>query len=143
MVIRTRGSQSTSSLHSQCRLPSSPGSAARMFTTMSRSVNSKRWGTSASRSLGPMSGSSSIIEKIWSMTARNSSRDSNSAPIAQEELLVPPPLDFGLARDELGERVVPVERVLVPVDLARVLDDFVPADLARVLAVFARAPLER
>ena len=40
----TLGSQSTSSDHSQCRLPSSPSSAARMLTTRSRSVNSKRCG---------------------------------------------------------------------------------------------------
>src|SRR4051794_19638854 len=79
IVIRTFGSQSTSSDHSQCRLPSSPDSAARMLTTRSRSVNSKRWGTSASRSFGPMPGSASIIEKTSSMTSTNSSSEENSA----------------------------------------------------------------
>ena len=39
-----------------------------MFTTMSTSGNSKRCGTSASRSFGPMSGSSSISWKTRSMT---------------------------------------------------------------------------
>ena len=43
-----------------------------MLTTMSTSENSKRCGTSAARSFGPMSGSVSIIEKIRSMTSRNS-----------------------------------------------------------------------
>ena len=45
-------------------------------------MNSKRCGTSASRSFGPMSGSSSIISKTWSMTVRNSFSDVNSAPMA-------------------------------------------------------------
>src|SRR3954462_14424341 len=79
IAILTLGSQSTSSDHSQYRLPSSPSSAARMLTTRSRSVNSKRWGTSASRSFGPMSGSESIIEKTASMTSTNSSSELNSA----------------------------------------------------------------
>ena len=73
IVIRTLGSQSTSSVHSQARLPSSSSSAARMFTMRSRSVNSKRCGTSASRSFGPISGSSDIIEKVRSITSTNSS----------------------------------------------------------------------
>src|SRR5688500_18194921 len=55
-----------------------------MFTTRSTSVNSNRCGTSASRSLGPISGSSLIIEKTWSMTVLNSLSDRNSAAIAQE-----------------------------------------------------------
>src|SRR5688500_15460795 len=55
-----------------------------MFTTRSTSVNSNRCGTSASRSLGPMSGSSLIIEKTWSMTVRNSLSDRNSTAIVQE-----------------------------------------------------------
>src|SRR5688500_594890 len=55
-----------------------------MFTTRSTSVNSNRCGTSASRSLGPMSGSSLIIEKTWSMTVLNSLSDRNSVAIAQE-----------------------------------------------------------
>src|SRR4051812_39943051 len=50
-----------------------------MLTTMSTSVNSKRCGTSASRSFGPMSGSSSIIANTRSMTSRNSCGDRNSA----------------------------------------------------------------
>src|SRR3954447_2378931 len=91
IVMRTFGSQSTSSDHTQCRLPCSSGRAARMFTTRSTSVNSKRCGTSASRSFGPMSGSPSIIEKIWSMTSRTSSGDENSAPIAYDP--VDPPDD--------------------------------------------------
>src|SRR3954465_11316671 len=77
--MRTFGSQSTSSVHSQCRLPSSAAAAARMLTTMSTSVNSKRCGTSASRSFGPMSGSSSIIANTRSMTSRNSCGERNSA----------------------------------------------------------------
>ena len=44
-----------------------------MLTTRSRSSNSKRCGVSASRSAGPISGSSLIIAKIWSITSRNSS----------------------------------------------------------------------
>src|SRR5918999_1708709 len=79
IAILTLGSQSTSSDHSQWRLPSSPSSAARMLTTRSRSVNSKRCGTSASRSFGPISGSVSIIEKTSSMTSTNSSSVVNSA----------------------------------------------------------------
>src|SRR5215207_6444569 len=56
-----------------------------MLTTRSRSVNSKRCGTSASRSLGPISGSASIIAKTWSMTSTNSSSESNSTlPMAQD-----------------------------------------------------------
>src|SRR4051794_11769918 len=50
-----------------------------MLTTMSTSVNSKRCGTSASRSFGPMSGSSSIIANTRSMTSRNSCGERNSA----------------------------------------------------------------
>src|SRR3954470_7372535 len=84
MVILTFGSQSTSSDHSQWRLPSSPASAARMFTTRSMSGNSNRCGTSASRSLGPMSASSLIVEKIQSMIVRNSFGDENSAATCQE-----------------------------------------------------------
>src|SRR3954464_4608436 len=55
-----------------------------MLTTSSKSVNSNRCGVSASRSLGPMSGSASIIEKTWSMTSRSSFADSISAAMAQE-----------------------------------------------------------
>src|SRR3954449_2206913 len=77
--MRTFGSQSTASVHSQCRLPSSAAAAARMLTTMSTSVNSKRCGTSASRSFGPMSGSSSMIANTRSMTSRNSCGERNSA----------------------------------------------------------------
>src|SRR4051794_10776251 len=82
MVIRTLGSQSTSSLHSQCSSPSSPGRPARMFTTRSRSSNSKRWGTSASLSLGPISGSSLIRENVRSMTSRNCWGESKGVDIA-------------------------------------------------------------
>ena len=49
-----------------------------MFTTRSKSSNSKRCGTSASRSAGPISGSSLIIVKISSITVRNSLAESNS-----------------------------------------------------------------
>src|SRR4051795_1188416 len=84
MVIWTLDFQSTSSDHSQCRLPSSSARAARMLTTTSKSENSKRWGVSASRSLGPMSGSASIIAKTWSIASRSSFADSNEAPTAYE-----------------------------------------------------------
>src|ERR671911_711869 len=79
MVIRTFGFQSTSSDHSQYRLPSSPSVAARMLTTTSKSLNSNCWGVSASRSLGPISESASIIVKTASMTSRSSFADSNEA----------------------------------------------------------------
>ena len=46
---------------------------------MSKSLNSKRCGVSASRSLGPISGSASIIENTWSMASRSSFADSNEA----------------------------------------------------------------
>src|ERR1044072_8550640 len=108
MVIQTFGSQSTSSVHSQCRLPSSPSRAARMFTTRSTSGNSNRCGTSASRSFGPMSGSSLIAEKIQSMIDRNSFGDENSAPMAQEEV---ERVERALVERALDERVL-VEREL-------------------------------
>src|SRR5919108_1573484 len=102
MVILTFGSQSTSSDHSQCRFPSSPAWEARMLTTRSTSGNSNRWGTSASRSFGPISASSLIIAKTRSITVRNSLGDENSAPIGQE--------------DERDDRVArePEDRVVVP-----------------------------
>src|ERR687886_458403 len=50
-----------------------------MFTTRSRSGNSNRWGVSASRSFGPISGSVLIIVNTWSITSRNSFADLNSA----------------------------------------------------------------
>src|SRR6478609_8617224 len=62
-----------------------------MFTTTSKSENSNRCGVSASRSLGPMSGSASISEKILSITSRSSLADSNEALMAQE----PPAAGFG------------------------------------------------
>src|SRR4051794_38950432 len=72
-LIFTSGSQATSSVHSQTRLlPSLLSSDAVMFTTRSRSGNSKRCGVSASRSFGPMSGSVLIISNTRSMTSRNS-----------------------------------------------------------------------
>src|SRR6188472_2350159 len=55
-----------------------------MLTTTSKSVNSNCCGVSASRSLGPMSGSVSINVKILSMTSRSSLADSNVAPMGQE-----------------------------------------------------------
>src|SRR5215217_2417025 len=142
--MRTLGSQSMSSVHSQCRLPSSPSSAARMLTTRSTSVNSKRCGTSASRSFGPISGASSIIEKIWSITSRTSSGEEKDAPIDQEELDDPDervererdvpedfgPLDREVPDDFAPDDFVPVERDAedreVPDDFVR--DAFVPPD---------------
>src|SRR6516165_8588900 len=53
-----------------------------MFITRSTSSNSNRWGTSASRSLGPISGSSLIIVKIRSITSRNCFGDWNGLAIA-------------------------------------------------------------
>ena len=50
-----------------------------MLTTRSRSVNSNRCGVSASRSLGPMSGSSLISANVRSMTSRNSVSELNAA----------------------------------------------------------------
>src|SRR3954452_17210421 len=101
-----------------------------MFTTRSRSGNSKRWGTSASRSFGPMSGSSLMAAKIQSMTVRNSLGDENSAAMAQED-------DERRGERELAERVdrVPVDRG--PVDFARVL-----VDRARVLLADFAADFE-
>src|SRR3954466_6418754 len=64
-----------------------------MLTTASKSENSNRCGVSASRSLGPMSGSASISEKILSITSRSSLADSNEALMAQE----PPAAGFGAA----------------------------------------------
>src|SRR6185295_11297922 len=119
--ILTFGFQSMSSVHSQCRLPSSPDRDARMFTTRSTSGNSNRCGTSASRSFGPMSGSSLIAEKIQSMMVRNSFGDENSAPMAQDE-----DPDEPVDRDR-------VERV--PDD--RVPDDRVPLDRVLVAGFFA------
>ena len=48
---------------------------ARMFATSSTSVNSKRWGASASRSAGPICGSSHSSATVRSVTSRNSSID--------------------------------------------------------------------
>src|SRR5262245_14665915 len=53
-----------------------------MFITRSTSSNSNRWGTSASRSLGPISGSSLIIVKTRSITSRNCLGDWNGLAIA-------------------------------------------------------------
>src|SRR4051812_22852586 len=49
-----------------------------MFTTLSTSGNTKRCGVSASRSLGPMSGSVLMSSNTRSMTSQNSLGDSNS-----------------------------------------------------------------
>src|SRR3979490_835415 len=88
IFIFTLGSQSTSSVHSQCRLPSSPR-PARMFTTRSTSSNSNRWGTSASRSFGPIAGSSLIIENTRSMTSRNCLGESNSGLLIRRPSCAP------------------------------------------------------
>src|SRR5947199_4002014 len=85
ICIFTLGSQSTSSVHSQWRLPSSPR-PARMLTTRSTSSNSNRWGTSASRSFGPIPGSSLIIVKIRSMTSTNSFGDRNDVSMVLPSL---------------------------------------------------------
>src|SRR5918994_3986310 len=109
MAILTFGSQSTSSDHSQCRLPSSPGCAARMFATMPTSLTSYRIGPSAARSFGPMSGSSLIIQNTRSMTVRNSFDERNSAPMAQ---LLPEPDERDRDREAAGF-FVPVVRAAV------------------------------
>src|SRR5215211_8037477 len=72
-----------------------------LFTTSSRSGNSKRWGVSASRSFGPMSESVDMSENALSITSRNSSRERNSPMwrtlnerrAALHEVLVDPFLD--------------------------------------------------
>ena len=74
MAIFTLGSQETSSDHSHFRLGSSL-EPARMLTTSSRSGNSNRWGVSASRRRGPISGSSLIRLNVRSITSTNSSTD--------------------------------------------------------------------
>src|SRR5438067_5989743 len=79
--MRTRGDQLTSSVHSQCRFASSPRWPARMFITMSTSSNSNRCGTSASRSRGPISGSSLISVNTLSITSLNSFDDENGLAI--------------------------------------------------------------
>src|SRR4051795_6946560 len=147
MVIWTFGSQSTSSDHSQWRLPSSPSRVARMFTTSSKSVNSKRWGVSASRSLGPISGSRSIIANTSSMQSRSSRGDSNEAPTAQLFASVDPLAAAGLraavvffAAAGLRARLL-VDFTRPLVDFARPVVDFarLPVDLARdVVERFAR-----
>src|SRR5919109_5589723 len=53
-----------------------------MLTTASMSGNSKRCGTRASRSFGPISGSVLMIVNTLSMTSRNSSDERNSAMTA-------------------------------------------------------------
>src|SRR6266480_1335104 len=106
IFIRTLGSQSTSSVHSQWRFPSSPR-PARMFTTRSKSSNSNRWGTSASRSLGPIPGSSLIIENTRSMTSRNCLGDSNSGFIA-------PPWKLAVRLAHAQALLVPRHRVGAP-----------------------------
>src|SRR5437764_5176273 len=72
-----------------------------MFTTSSRSVNSKRWGVSAARSRGPMSGSSLIRPKVRSMTSRNSAEDLNS--------LIANVLALGVRRAHRAATIPPVE----------------------------------
>src|SRR4051795_1146314 len=116
MVIWTFGAQSTSSDHSQWRLPSSPSRAARMFTTSSKSVNSNRCGVSASRSFGPMSASRSIIANTSSMHSRSSRADSNEAPTAQL-------VDFFAAvrRDAADFLAAAGLRVRLPAAFARVV----------------------
>src|SRR3954465_14033964 len=88
-----------------------------MFTTRSRSGNSKRCGVSASRNLGPMSSSVLMIVNTLSMTSRNSSAEwkgvmrGNLAPAA-----VRPPRRGERARSE--ERRPALDEVRVQ----RVLD---------------------
>ena len=112
-----------------------------MFTTRSTSGNSNRCGTSASRSFGPISGSSLIAEKIQSMMVRNSFGDENSAPMVQDDEEEPVErVPAGFFAAVLRERVLVVffaavlrERVLV-VFFAAVLRE-------RVLAAFFAAVL--
>src|ERR1700745_441050 len=104
-----------------------------MFTPRSPSANSKRGGTSASRSFGPMSGSSLIAEKIQSMMVRNSFGDENSAPMAQDDE-PDEPVDRERVERVPCERV-PVERVRV--DFARGL----PGRAREVVAGFFAAGL--
>ena len=56
-----------------------------MLTTSSKSGNSNRWGVSASRSCGPISGSSLISANVLSITSRNSATDLN-ATVASRSL---------------------------------------------------------
>src|SRR5262249_39587354 len=88
-----------------------------MFITRSTSSNSNRWGTSASRSLGPISGSSLIIAKTRSITSRNSLGDWNGLAIAAA-----PPRGFG-ARGSARPpgSIGPVLFVSLPVHRARLL----------------------
>src|SRR4051812_19612243 len=78
-----------------------------MFTTWSTSGNTNRWGVSASRSLGPMSGSVLISSKARSMTSRNSFGDSNAL------LAIPSPASLYERRTALDEVFVdgPLDRV--------------------------------
>src|SRR5215211_8486018 len=69
-----------SSDHSQRRF-SSPVPAVTL-TTRSTSGNSNRWGVSASRSFGPISGSVLISSKVLSRTSRNSAGE-RKLPIAR------------------------------------------------------------
>src|SRR5918999_1800329 len=73
-----------------------------MFTTMSRSGNSKRCGVLASRSFGPISGSVLMIVNTLSMTSTNSSGD----------------LKFDTFR-KLYERAAALDQVLVDLVLDR------------------------
>src|SRR5438874_13535999 len=73
-----------------------------MFTTRSTSGNSNRWGVSASRSFGPISGSVLIIVNTWSMTSRNSFAELKLTPRT------------------LSERVPPLHQVLVDLRLDHV-----------------------
>src|SRR5829696_8406017 len=128
MAIFTRGSQSTSSVHSQVRFPSSPSRVARMFTTRSTSSNSQRIGTSASRSFGPISGSSSIIPKTRSITVLNSLGESKETPTAGQELELEPP-DEGffavLARRDAAGLGAAVRRADARLDAdERLVEDF-------------------
>src|SRR5437762_57084 len=71
-----------------------------MFTTRSRSGNSKRCGVSASRSFGPMSGSVLIIVNALSITSRHSPAELKPMPEPYAEL-------------PLHERVTALRDVLV------------------------------
>src|SRR5580693_5102319 len=75
--MRTRGDQSTSSVHAHDRFARSPGRPALTFSTRSRSSKPNRCVKSASRSLGPTSGSSLIICSTRSITSWNSCGDAN------------------------------------------------------------------
>src|SRR5205085_2977770 len=86
-----------------------------MFTTRSRSGNSKRCGVSASRSLGPMSESVLIIVNTLSITSLNSREELNSA--TSRTLM-----GTGAPREGSDENAPPLHQVLVHLALDHAAD---------------------